>query len=498
MRPRTRIRLAAGLAAAAVLSLPSLASANVYCVDVVGGDCTHFPAGFQTALDDANLNGGADTVRLGANTYPAPLQSGFLYEGTFDPVSIVGSGRQLTTIATSAPAMVPGASTQYHGLRIQGQAGSSVSDLTVTLPTPPGSSSDQSYRGIFATAPNVDLERIAVSNPAVAIQAFGVVVPNGGTVSEATISMPSTNLGTTGVTNFGNSVNDLTVERSEVTASIPVTYSNEQSGQLELRGSTLRPESFGSGVEVQGGAARIESTLIDLGTATNAFGVSAANLNNNDDPIDVDADHVTIVGGGASTTGVRAIGNSTIAGENATLDLTNSVISGPAKTLFVGADNGETATMTTNYSNYSPPTGADVDSDLDDMGATGTATLTETNRSNLVPGFVDPAMGDYHLLPTSPLLDIGDPAAAIGTDIDGDPRGLSITGTCAGPAAGRRDIGADEFAPAIPAGCDPPVVTPPPVTPLAQTPTPAPPAKKCKKKRKKPRAVGAKKRKCRA
>ncbi|MHC4603947.1 MAG: choice-of-anchor Q domain-containing protein [Planctomycetota bacterium] len=61
-------------------------------------------------------------------------------------------------------------------------------------------------------------------------------------------------------------------------------------------------------------------------------------------------------------------------------------------------------------------------------------------ESNIVadPCFVDPANGDYHLLPNSPCIDAGDPnfAAIPGeTDIDGQPRIMGV----------RVDMGVDEF-----------------------------------------------------
>jgi hypothetical protein len=84
------------------------------------------------------------------------------------------------------------------------------------------------------------------------------------------------------------------------------------------------------------------------------------------------------------------------------------------------------------------------------------------------------------------MIDAGDPAApAIGAlDLDGDARGLAGTTGCAPPAAGRRDIGADEFV----ANCPPP--------PQGGATT-VQKNKKCKKKkRKRPGAGAAKKKRC--
>lgn len=84
--------------------------------------------------------------------------------------------------------------------------------------------------------------------------------------------------------------------------------------------------------------------------------------------------------------------------------------------------------------------------------ATGTpGDLTDCNdfQTTADPLFAGP--GDYHLLPGSPMIDAGNPAApAAGIlDIDGGARALDATPACTGNV-NRRDIGADEFAPVQP------------------------------------------------
>ena len=65
--------------------------------------------------------------------------------------------------------------------------------------------------------------------------------------------------------------------------------------------------------------------------------------------------------------------------------------------------------------------------------------------------FVDPSGADYRLLPTSPLIDAGDPATAPGLDLDGNP--LVADGN--GDGTARRDLGAFELQPS-PGGGQPP------------------------------------------
>jgi hypothetical protein len=77
-------------------------------------------------------------------------------------------------------------------------------------------------------------------------------------------------------------------------------------------------------------------------------------------------------------------------------------------------------------------------------------------QSTADPMFADDDGGDFHLLAGSPMLDAGNPAdpGSGAVDIDGDPRALDATPECTGNVA-RRDIGADELAPAA-IDCDPP------------------------------------------
>ena len=68
------------------------------------------------------------------------------------------------------------------------------------------------------------------------------------------------------------------------------------------------------------------------------------------------------------------------------------------------------------------------------------------------PQLVDPTNGDYHLLPTSPLIDFGNPAdpGSGAVDFYGNPR--EVQGLVCSTV--RRDIGASEFQPSSPPQCD--------------------------------------------
>lgn len=118
-------------------------------------------------------------------------------------------------------------------------------------------------------------------------------------------------------------------------------------------------------------------------------------------------------------------------------------------------------------------------------GPTTVGGSCDTFQTTADPLFVNAGAGDFHLQASSPMIDMGDPAApAAGSlDLDGDPRALDATPACAGNVD-RRDIGADEFVAAPATGCDPQQT--PQLMPTLTPPKNDPPAKKkCKKKPKK-------------
>jgi hypothetical protein len=93
--------------------------------------------------------------------------------------------------------------------------------------------------------------------------------------------------------------------------------------------------------------------------------------------------------------------------------------------------------------------------------------------SSVAPGYVEPLAKNYHLLPSSLLIDRGNPAApaAGSVDPDGDARTLDGDQDC----VARRDIGADEYKPST-ADCTMPTRNPSPApTPSSSAAAPSTP-----------------------
>ena len=144
---------------------------------------------------------------------------------------------------------------------------------------------------------------------------------------------------------------------------------------------------------------------------------------------------MTIAGPGlANTIGVGATAGGLTPFDTAELILTSSIVRGVTSSIVaVGAGRGAAAAnVRTSYSDYDP-------SGNTNYGSNGT--ITESNVSYVGDaGFVDPAVGDYHLRSTSPLLDRGDPVPLPGLDLDGNA--LVTDGD--GDGVARRDMGAFE------------------------------------------------------
>jgi hypothetical protein len=166
----------------------------------------------------------------------------------------------------------------------------------------------------------------------------------------------------------------------------------------------------------------------------------------------IDATNVTVVGSDQFVTGAESVG--TNAGAATHLTIENSAIAQTTHSLSRQDANGGTASLIASHSAYDHST-------VSDLGS-GSIDHAQSNLDLKTPGFVDPAVDDYHLAADSPLRDAGDPSPAGGlaaTDLGKNPR--SVDGNGDGTAA--PDIGAFEFQP-------PPA---PPVAPTSPT-TPAP------------------------
>jgi hypothetical protein len=422
-----------------LLALPGMAGATVFCVDTDPGvlidndsidpSCEAPQGTILSALLAAQGQAGTDTVLIGPGSYTlpsAPNESEVHYSsggvlhlrGIGDPHLTMGGTQGLQT-----------------GMNIFTGDGSSVEGFSMTIPANVDSSGDWALAVGAEGAGQMVVRDLHIDGPS-ATNADGIVLNHGATLIDSTVALPAvaspTNTAVAAVTG------DAALLRDDITADVGIVGSGNT---VTVEGSTVKAWW---GIETDGGALAVRDSLIEVEKRSGAVGIKLANDNNSNSTILGTIEGVSVVGGeGTTTAGIRVQANQNQETANATI--ADTVISGPAKALQVWSDAGREAKATVLYSNYDPAK-VDLNDNLDGAGAVGTSTYLPTSDTNLSPGFVDPSGGDFHLAPGSALIDAGDPAAPpVGAlDLDGEAR--AIAGTCGGPA--RRDIGADEFAPA--------------------------------------------------
>lgn len=418
--------LLVGTILAAAFAWPALASAATLCVNKPG--CLGASYGvndLQTAFNDAAGTPAHDTIEIGPGLYD---DGPYGYSGATSSAEIVGAGESQTTLTAPANAASQ-KQVSVHG------SGTSVSDLTVLMPAAMSSGDDGLHVGNDALAKRVTVNGAGTDNT------DGVIL-EGSTFAEGTVTMPLTAvLGNRGIYTDGQAT---VIRDSDITAQTGITRSTEVA-QAEI--TRTRIQAGAAAVTTDAGVINISHGLIDL--EADARGLVAENTNDATLAMTINANHVTIVSdGGSSSVAVRAVGNSTASGEDATVNFDNSVASGTESTLVALADNGESATVRTQYSNYDAALNFE-DDDIDDAGATGSASIIQANQTNHPPAFVNPATGDFRLQANSMLVDAAIPGSPDAADLDGNPRPADGNGD----HAARADVGAyelpDTFAPPV-------------------------------------------------
>jgi hypothetical protein len=413
MRSSTH-RLAVAVAAAVIVVavLPGAAGATDYCVDP-SIDCgANKVDSFQKALDLADDTPDADRIFLGAGTYTAPDKGGFQYYQMDGPVEIVGAGAERTILTSPAGG--------DYVLGLFGGAATSIHDLTIRLPQDAATGT----AGLMTTNAARRIE--VVEDPTQANNREGVVLEDGATLDDSSVTLDADGGGATAV-----ELDRGTVRRSVLRAA---------TGVISTYGGTIahaRIVAGYQGVVAYRETTSIRGSLIRLVGANYGSGIFA--LTNAGYHTAINADGLTIIGHNEASIGA-GVGNEGAPAESVDLSLTNSIIRGFPVALWAEAWDAGHANISASYSDYDP-------SGNYHHGAN--AEITELNVSNVGDaGFVDAAGDDYHLASGSPLVDIGDPASAQGLDLDGNP--LVADGN--GDTVARRDLGAFELQPAAAGG----------------------------------------------
>jgi hypothetical protein len=397
---------------------PAQAAASVICVNTSDPTCTTTVATIPLAITASDANAVDDTILVGPGTY---TDGPYILDGTVHAVTLKGAG-QGSTILT-----MPVSGTRYDYVTGNHAV---VQDLTVQLAASAvGDTGLALYNG--STATNVTVDGTGSSNASGMHLAGTSLVTS--TASHATITMPFSS-GSRGIYGEGAAV----VTDSTITADNGFDHSG--TGVADTLSRVSMTVRF-AGVTTDSGTVDVDDSVIDLGTY-NATGLYAANSNPGTAAKAINADHVTIVGGGASSKGVYAGATSGTVQQVSTVQLDNSIVEGPANDLVAQAQNNggvlaqSTATITSTYSDWSTK--------LELPGTNGLAqVISGTGNLDVDPAFVDAAGHDHRLATGSPVIDHGDPAAGgPTTDLAGGARVLDGNGD--GSAV--RDMGAYEHA----------------------------------------------------
>jgi hypothetical protein len=395
-------------------ALPSVAGATDYCVapnQSCGANNLQY---LQPALDLAASTAEADRVFLGEGTYVGHATKGFFYSGWNSPVEIVGAGRG-QTILTSPEFGID------RVLWLGGADGSSVHDLTIRIPP----KAAQSFRGLLMTTGTA--RRIEVVQAAVQ-QSHHV----GAELSEDSVLEDST----------------VTLDSAQDTTGVSLADTIPGGAPSVLRGSVVRAATgvdvyHGGTIErsrvigenravvVAGGSATVSDSLL---TITGTFGTVLRAVTEPGLDTNVTADGLTVFASpNLPDTGGVAVSTAPDPDRNVHLALTNSIVRG-ATPLAAIAGGAGTGTISAEYSDY------DAGGNIAWGGS-----INESHVSNVGDAGFDEQTGhEYSLLPTSPLLDKGDPDAPQGLDLNGNPRIADGNGD----GYARHDLGAFELQPA--------------------------------------------------
>jgi hypothetical protein len=399
------------LAAAALIAATAApTSASTYCVAPktgcgTGNDFGTIAAGLAAAAG----NPGADTVKLGAATY---RENGLRYDGA-DPVTLLGAGRDLTTVQRATP--LAGSTTlagsgplNLRSLRVRLLAADDVRPFDTEGTLFEDLRIDAEPAATNATGAQLDADRVVLRDAEIELPTGGqCLVLNVDAGETAHVEDVRIDGCSTGVRHAGGGTSTLARLHVETNYGI-----DSGAGILVLDDSLLLISSSGTGIGLSQGSSTHTEVLVRQSTIVGrGSGDGLVNFNH----LAPTSSHIT-----AFDTIVRGFGQSVVRDPGA----------------------GTTTTMLLDYVSYDRDTV---------VSPVGMGTLNTSNSyDDPDPRFVDPAGGNYRLAADSPLVDQDNiplfdtaPAEPL-TDFDGTLRIVN----------GRRDLGAFEraLAPAVTGG----------------------------------------------
>ena len=430
-----RLVLACAAATALAAGAPAPAAATDYCVPTVAACPAPGGTGvltLQSALDAADNLPDADRIFLDSGTFTAPTTAGFIYNTGGRPVELHGSG---STGAGKTTLTAPTGSARVLELY---QANATIDALAID------GGPDMVSGSVLLAADAKVSDTAVTANAQQTDLVTGVQLADGGSFEDGSVVVPDATNSAALVLAAPNT----SVVRSALTGRRALVANG---GAKPGSADRVRLTATGTGVDASGSDLTLTNSLVR--TTTDAGGLYVGGQPGG--ATSLTARNVTVVGDGTPGSLGVYVSNPQPAPNDATLTLRNSIVTGypPGRARVRSAVGTAAANMTATNSMFAPASSANTG-----PGAMVPAPGQLTPGANLDDDaqFEDPAGGDYSLQFGTTGLDAGDPGAATGLDLLGNPRAADGDGDC----ASRPDMGAYErFAP-IGLNCPGPVQPP--------------------------------------
>jgi hypothetical protein len=391
-----------------VTAAPAFAAAYAICVNTQSASCDDTAASINAAVAAADARIGAETILVGAGTYQGPFD-------VYGDVTLKGSGPSATILTMPASA----SKDEYVTVN-----GATIRDLTVKLAAAESSNDSGIVLWNGAAAVNVRVDGAGTVN------STGIEAADA-TIADSTVQLPLGSDSTGIYGEGGTTITDTTIRGNS-------GFTHSGGGVADTL-SRVSIKTSSRGISTDSGTVNVDDTVIDLGSS-GATALTAANYNASTSPKAINANHVTIVGGGDGSRGAYAAAYTQTVLQVSTITILNSIVRGPETDLSVMAGNNgsvggnSVASITVGNSNWS------TKAEFPQPHGTAQVLVAAGNR-NVNPRFVNAAAANYRLAPSSPLVDRGNPAAGgptsdvTGADrvFDGDANGSAV-----------RDMGAYE------------------------------------------------------